>query len=772
MFPGHVALPTPLLQSVQENRDHNIKDFLGRPSVVATGIITPTQVRGDVVQSLNLPQDLLSIPMYREKARGFLSFRATVNLRFQANAQRFQQGRLFITYFPQANVNAKKFAVVQPSLTLSTQLPRVDFDFATDSDVALTIPYVSATLGWNQATSTGEMGTYQVRIYSPLVSPGGAAAVDWTLWAWFTDVELDFPTFTSQSGMPRQAKKTTPSEMEARPISTLFKKVSAAANIFTDVPLLSSMAGTVSWVSNILGNTAAAFGFSNPDTANTTALRHMNLAHDIANVNAIGGSVSLGLLSDNKVQPLPGFAGTDVDEMSFAYLAKIPSYIQNFSWTTVQTATTSIFTKQLNITNMITSAPGNNNVIYPTPMCYIANMFKYWRTGFTFTFKFVKTEFHSGRLMLVYAPGAFAAPAFADTRFCYREILDLRESNEFTITIPYVATLPYMTMEDSIFGFGDDIGSITLYVLNPLVAPTTVSSSIDVIVEVCADDTFEVAVPRNVSYTPVMYVPGTGTPTNQIPHPGPTQFESQALGEDVQDGEKTATFMEQAPSITGLRTNDGGISAAANCIGEKIVSLRSLAKRAAPIIDSGAATNLITAFRPKIVALDNLSDTVTTAAVFALDYISMIAPLYNYQRGGLKFHAYAVNGSDTYLRAGLAPNNLGTSPILRVVAASVEVSSNNSLAIHTGPLIAGGLSFTVPQYSRTHCEMYRLYTAGSTLTTDIYCSDLRVFIRGNSVSGNTKILRQAADDWACGFFTGVMPIRISNTSNAVALATM
>ncbi len=760
MFPGHSDLPTPLLKSVQEERTHDIRDFLGRPSVIKFGTLTTSAVRGDVVTSLDLPTDLLALPMYREKTRGFLNFRATVNLRFQANAQRFQQGRLFISYFPQDTIAVKKAEIVNPSLTLSTQLPRVDFDFATDSDVALSIPYVSPTLGYNQSDLSGPMGRYRVRVYSPLLSPSGPASVDWSLWCWFTDVELDFPTFTPQSGL-RQARKPAPSEMETRPVSTIFKKVAKAATIFTDVPLISSVAGTVAWASNILAKTASSFGFSNPDTANTVSLQRMNLAHDIANVNAIGGAVSLGLLSDNRVQELPGFAGTDIDEMSFAYLSKISCYMANFSWTTGMPHGYPAYRKRLSVGlmgNVSASAP---DYFYPTPMAYIANLFQYWRTGFTFTFKFVKTEFHSGRLMVVYTPSPLANLTFEESRFCYREVLDIRESNEFTITIPYTSTLPYQTMGKTSLSDGGDIGYLHVFVLNPLTAPNTVSTTIDVITEVSADDTFEVAVPRNVNLPPVFYTPGTGAPT-LVADKEEMIFEPQGLGENAQEENKTATLMTPAPSIAGIRNNDGGLAAAVNCVGEKITSFRSLAKRAAPYYVT-ATSDVVQAFRPKILWLDDCSDNVTVASPAGLDYINLIAPLYNYQRGGLKFHAYNINennNSRLYIRGGLAPNTLGTAPFVSIVTADADKVANNALAITTGPEVSGGLSFTVPQYSRTHCEMYRLYTAAThTLPTDIYCSDLRVYIKRNVGASTTKILRQAADDWACGFFTGCLPIR-------------
>jgi len=144
-----------------------------------------------------------------------------------------------------------------------------------------------------------------------------------------------------------------------------------------------------------------------------------------------------------------------------------------------------------------------------------------------------------------------------------------------------------------------------------------------------------------------------------------------------------------------------------------------------------------------------------------MDYVAMIAPLFNYQRGSLKFVVYtpeAATGLSKYLRVGLSNNRFGTAPM---TYGDLEASDSSyvPLAIATGPPIAGGVSFYVPQYSRTQSEMYRLYTSTYTQPTDLYCSDLRVFLKtgGGTIAG-TKILRQAGDDWSCGFFTGCLPI--------------
>lgn len=42
VFPDMTPIKDSLLRSVKENREHSIKDFLGRPVVFSTGVITTT----------------------------------------------------------------------------------------------------------------------------------------------------------------------------------------------------------------------------------------------------------------------------------------------------------------------------------------------------------------------------------------------------------------------------------------------------------------------------------------------------------------------------------------------------------------------------------------------------------------------------------------------------------------------------------------------------------------------------------------------------------
>jgi hypothetical protein len=77
-----------------------------------------------------------------------------------------------------------------------------------------------------------------------------------------------------------------------------------------------------------------------------------------------------------------------------------------------------------------------------------------WRGSFVLTIKAAKTSFHSGRLMITYAPcdgTSFGVPGSAKldldkTNYCYREVIDLRDGSEWSFILPYASTSLWKTV--------------------------------------------------------------------------------------------------------------------------------------------------------------------------------------------------------------------------------------------------------------------------------------------------------------------------------------
>jgi len=349
-----------------------------------------------------------------------------------------------------------------------------------------------------------------------------------------------------------------------KPLSAMLSAANRVVSTYGGyVPYLSSYVGPTSWMLRMGAKLASSFGWSKPLDVSTVG--RMVITNNTFQQNCDGFDVAynLGLFSDNGVAAESGFAGSTLDEMSLDYLLSVPSLISNSTLTTsdVQDAlkyACGICPRSMYYTSLAgvpINAPvypsgGTNMCFLTTPLSYLGNMFGLWHGDIRFTFRFAKTKFHSGRVLCAYNPmysfnsGTSIANAYTPTdlnKMQFKsEIWDLREGNVFTFDVPYVSPYSYNLVQQI-------TGNLTLTVMDPLVAPSTVSSSIPFAIEVSALPGFEFA--------------SLSGPTC-VPAPQNSSIYSQAGGDVVR---KEYTM------------GDAGL-----CIGERITSVKQLISKACP----------------------------------------------------------------------------------------------------------------------------------------------------------------------------------------------
>ena len=193
-----------------------------------------------------------------------------------------------------------------------------------------------------------------------------------------------------------------------------------------------------------------------------------------------------------------------------------------------------------------------------------------------YTFKFVKTEFHTGKIAISYFPGTtnLYFPGSAESNFVARTIVDIKDTDEFQVTIPYVSVKPWTESYDL-------TGRLMVHIVNSLNAPTTVSSTIVMLVELAGGPDFSVASPKNIMMIPMTYA------TTPIP---PALKQSGLFDNDTRIKKFTIGDMVVKP----LEPH-----AERFCIGEAIRSVKQLTGRFTRTIGyatiNGASTlNLVT----------------------------------------------------------------------------------------------------------------------------------------------------------------------------------
>lgn len=530
---------TALQDSRKENRTHSIEDILARPYKVHSSSWSTNSAAGSKLFEVKVPQVLLDQPNIAAKIAGFLTMRFTTHLKVVFNATKYQQGRALLTFYPQPENDAQRKKILDSNLTSLTQRPKVDIDIQVDSDVTFTIPYVSPYLGYNFAENTGQLGSFEMWVYSPMTSVTGSTIVPYTVYMWFTDLEVQYPTYVPQV-LGSSSKSSDPALKEAAnpgvgTISSLSGTVSTAMKGL--VPLYSSVQALPPWAKALATGAAAAFGFSKPISDHmVTKIENSVFMHTN---HADGGSFArnLGINANNSVAHMSGFAGQNVDEMDFSYLSCIPSYYSRTSWTTAQGAEDVLF--RLPIYPSYYSHATMDSLITHTPMSYLARYFRLWRGSLMFHFKLVKTQFHSGRLIVSWQPGndINLPNTPPNPNYCYTQIIDIQDTNEISFTVPYVATTPYKNV-------GKATGLLWVQVLNMLQAPDVVSASIDIICEVCGGPDLEFAQPINPLITPV--IASESAPAVQM------MKMSALTGDEIYDAEPVASELREGDSQDGI----------------------------------------------------------------------------------------------------------------------------------------------------------------------------------------------------------------------------
>lgn len=757
------------LLSVDTFVSQEVRDFLKKPYTVANGVFATTDVFTTNILTINqVFHNLINgNTKWRDKLIGNGACRGKIVLTLFVNGNRFQQGRYILAWVPDgggANANSAVFvAGHSSSLCQVTQLPHVEIDINLDTTAILEIPFVNC-VGWSGVrTNTPNMwdvGTIMIRTYSPLVAPTGSTSANWTLYAHLEDVEFKMPIVPhSKRGVTARVIKRTPAVNEEKsmgPVQDAFTKISQASGILTGVPIISSIAGPVEWASALAASAAAYFGWCKPRVVLPESRMVRNIFPKYNNCDSWDVSTKLSVSDANKVEEMCGYGGTDLDEMSLNYVASIPAYFQTLTWNETNASGVRLTTLPLSPRDFTTSSVyGGTAIFSPTPVSFVTNFFAQYRGSLKFTFKFVKTEFHSGRLLLCYYPFDFvldgatpAVPTLLNTEYLHREIIDIRMGNEFTFTIPYASFSAYRSTcsgptAESCYG------NVYLFVLNPLVAPSSVSTTVSILVEVSGAEDMEWAFPRSIQEYAALPI----TPQSKA--------------------------NEIVSSVLGNGAIDQELMPARCCIGERIMSFRQLIKRYNPIVIAfpGAINSYFIAYPYTIFTAVITAAPVIDLAECQPDIYSTVGLCYALARGGIRYKWF--DGSDeqrsftvTNLPWGTLEGNQGTKNFTYQAATTSAIgglgNGVNNYLNHTS--VTGGLEVEYPYYHRTfaHPVSDVLNNAG----VDV------VYAYGNTAPRNlTQIswssnptsfgaLRAAAEDASFSVFVSVPTFTSWNNSTS------
>lgn len=577
-----------------ENQQHDITSFLERPVKVGTYDVSTSMTRSSNIVAYNLTKLLGNANNYG-KIFGFRYFRGSVELSVYINTQPFQAGGLLMYYIPyEANSDIWS---QKSTLTGKTGFLSEVLNFEDSGPGRLEIPFNHPHGFLDIVNLVGDMGTFFLDIYSPLITHAASSTAEVTVYARFTDISLFGPTdeppshpHIPQPGPPKLFGQVGKTESESKQEAGIITKISGFiaknAKHLSGVPVIGAFVQPISWVATAVNKVAEFFGWSKPISVATQLIVKSAPCRFMNNYNGLDTSNNLGLDADNQLASYQFFGHSD--QLAIDNIVSDLNYVGNFSWSTaalkdrqlIQIDVHPDYGRKFTETSWVTTAKNKNRhaklVTGVSFLGFVSTFFRLWRGDIRYQFRCFKTRFHSGRLLITWRPGDTQEPRNLDTPMTYAVVWDLSKNNTVSFIVPYMNPRPWLfTQRIRDFVKGDktpqtDNGHLVVSVLNKLVASSdAVGDSIDIIVEICGEKGFSFAHPVDTQLIPVTaathYPKSNNSSDDVVDEPFLLIGE---IGDPVETVDLVPKGMVSQP-----------IEPEKMAIGEKVSSLRQLMKR-------------------------------------------------------------------------------------------------------------------------------------------------------------------------------------------------
>lgn len=511
------------LYSNQHAKATNMQDLEWTVSNMVQKPLRVAMISWDVKQETNaellsatIPQSAIqsrqqSLVMQTMPHRSFTFQRSGWKIKFQLNGTRFHQGRLAAYFVP---ISKRRYNKRFIHINELFGYPHVIMDASSNAVHEIDLPFVAPQVYSDTFGNPDDMGigTLFVVVLNRLAC-ADAAANELTLTIWESAINPSFqvPCFTHTY------------RAEPQGLVELIQKVLR--------PIGQPIVDVAQWIVALSKPLLGDPNRDKPTVPLPPTTVHNRMIGPLSHGRGLDVSERLCLdPSVNSGHP-PEFTGTTDDEMNVALLAAIPCIFRQIEWDAGQPVGTLLTRfvvnplicqwkdelvdeKENRFDRYVHGFIDTTQRTYHTTMIgYNSVPFLFWRGGLKFTFQFVSTTFHSGRAMVAWFPRRTEEEPTLEQAFSQpNTILDLQERNEFDFAVPYNSAYPALLTgkfhDGSRQPLDDmDLGEIRVYVLNRLVRPNNIPTTISVNLIISALEDYQVMVVRE---TPLEFLNETG----------------------------------------------------------------------------------------------------------------------------------------------------------------------------------------------------------------------------------------------------------------------
>lgn len=582
-----------------DNDDATLGNFFSRPVKIANfEWTTSVQSFHEVFNPWSL---YFNNPRILNRISNFNLLRCKLNVKILINGNGFHYGRLLAAYNPLHRTDdfTVTRAFFKQDLIQASQRPHVYLDPTTSQGGSLTLPFF-----WYKnalsipAEDFNDMGEMVITEMVPLKHANGAEdRVTISIFAWAEDVNLSTPTSANPGGLvPQCDEQPLDPQMDEYERDGVISKpasvVSRIAGRLTSIPPIAPYAKATEMVASTVASVARLFGYSRPVTLADVVPYRPAIMGNMANANLADSSTKLALDAKQELTVDPRVTGVGpADELAIKAIACRESYLTQFPWSVDDNTEDALFYCDVSpaLWDEVTynAADGERKELHLPAMCFATLPFMHWRGTIKYRFQIVSSNFHKGRLKIVWDPYGFESNEYVTN---YTHIVDIAEDKDFTVEIGWGSPWGYLAhyepgVNSVPFGLGSSTatsnlftnGRIQVYVVNELTVPNSVvDNDIMVNVFVSAGDDFEVANPDDDCLRNLTWFEKPDFPAPPLD----TQSAESAIPQADTDSttEPSAPMQSQVLNTMGTKTSLADPMTHVH-YGEEVVSFRQCLKR-------------------------------------------------------------------------------------------------------------------------------------------------------------------------------------------------
>lgn len=449
-----VDAPPILDDSIYDGFSANVDlaTFLARPVLIHTLTWSDGATLGP--SAIQPWTSYFTTPAISRKLQNYAYLSANLKIKVLVNASPFYYGYAFCAYTPYSKNNPGALVMsldTEGGTLAATCRQRIDILPAKSQGGEMLLPYINPKnwlrIGITQDfTDMGELNFWSTDILS-FANAAAGPNVTIQVFAWAENVKVSGPT----SQLPFQSG--TDEYEETGPISGIASNVAGAAGALAAYvpPPYKPFALATQLGAEAVSSIARLFGYTNvPVIDDVSAFKNLPF-HAMASSEISCPFEKLTIDPKNELSVDTRIAGgKGVDELTIQYLCGKKNIISFPNWSSANTPGATIGILNVSPIIMMTegglgaaTAVGANTAISTIPMTQVARCFLYWRGTMVYRFKFICSQYHRGRVAILWDP-ANGTTADFDYTVNYSRVVDLAEENEVEIRVPFMQPYPYL----------------------------------------------------------------------------------------------------------------------------------------------------------------------------------------------------------------------------------------------------------------------------------------------------------------------------------------